>query len=216
MAKSSSYQLLVRAVVEDKDIQRQLNEISKKYKGLKIDSSNITKSTNSIKDMNTTLGKTSQSFKEVISKVGTFGLATATIGLFTQEIRRAYTNILEMNKALTEFSKVSDLNNKELQEYGKTAAQVGQDVARTGSEIIQAASEFRKSNFGDRESLQLAKIAAVFQNVADSEVSAADAASLLISQMKAFGIQSNNTMKIIDGINEVSNKFAVSSTDLTT
>ena len=76
--------------------------------------------------------------------------------------------------------------------------------------------EFRKSGFGDEDSANLALVATMYQNIADQEISAGDAASFIVSQMKAFGIESENATHIIDAVNEVSNNFAVSSTDVST
>lgn len=56
----------------------------------------------------------------------------------------------------------------------------------------------------------------MFTNVADEEISAADSASFIISQMIAFGIEADNAIGIIDRVNEVANEFSVSSGDLST
>lgn len=80
--------------------------------------------------------------------------------------------------------------------------------------MIDAASNFRKNSFNDEDSATLARVSALYQNVADETISASDSASLLISQMKAFNIEADDATKIIDAINEVSNNFAVSSSDI--
>ena len=80
--------------------------------------------------------------------------------------------------------------------------------------MIDAASNFRKNSFNDEDSATLAKVSALYQNVADESISASDSASLLISQMKAFNIEADDATRIIDAINEVSNNFAVSSSDI--
>lgn len=54
----------------------------------------------------------------------------------------------------------------------------------------------------------------MYQNVADESISAAEASSFLISQMIAFNIEAENSEHIIDAVNEVANRFAVSSGDL--
>lgn len=69
--------------------------------------------------------------------------------------------------------------------------------------MIDAASNFRKNSFNDEDSATLARVAALYQNVADESISASDSASLLISQMKAFNIEAEDSMRIIDVINEV-------------
>ena len=68
--------------------------------------------------------------------------------------------------------------------------------------MVASATEFRKNSFNDEDSAMLAKVANMYINVADEAISASDSASLIISQMKAFGIEANNAMRIIDAINE--------------
>lgn len=53
-----------------------------------------------------------------------------------------------------------------------------------------------------------------FRNVADTEISAADSASFIISQMKAFKIEASDAASIIDATNEVANRFSVGTNDL--
>ena len=43
----------------------------------------------------------------------------------------------------------------------------------------------------------------MFQNVADEELSAGEAADFIIAQMVAFGIEAEDASKIIDSVNEV-------------
>lgn len=63
--------------------------------------------------------------------------------------------------------------------------------------------EFRKNGFNDEDAAGLAELAAKFQNVADEELSAGEAASFMIAQMVAFGIEAEDASKIIDSVNEV-------------
>lgn len=80
--------------------------------------------------------------------------------------------------------------------------------------MVEAATEFRKSGFSDDESATLARVATMYQNVADEAITAGESASFIIAQMKAFNITADDSQHIIDAINEVSNNFAVSSSDL--
>ena len=54
----------------------------------------------------------------------------------------------------------------------------------------------------------------MFQNVADDAMSAGDAASFIISQLKAFNKPASEATHVVDALNSVSNNFAVSSSDL--
>lgn len=80
--------------------------------------------------------------------------------------------------------------------------------------MVEAATEFKRSGYSDEDSAQLAQIASLYQNVADSQLSAGDSAAYVISQMKAFDITADDAISIIDKTNEVSNNFSVSSTDI--
>ena len=87
-------------------------------------------------------------------------------------------------------------------------------MLKLGNEMVQAATEFAKSGYNPEQALELGKIALMYTNIADEEISASDSASILIAQMKAFNIEAENSIRIIDVINEVSNNFAVSSGDI--
>lgn len=80
--------------------------------------------------------------------------------------------------------------------------------------MVESAANFRKNGFGDEESAQLARVAALLQNVADEEISAGTATDFLISQLKGFNIASEDTIHVVDAVNQVSNEFSLSSGDL--
>ena len=80
--------------------------------------------------------------------------------------------------------------------------------------MVSAASMFRKSGFNDSDAAILAKVAASYQNVADTAVSAEDAAASIVSQIRAFGKDANFATHVIDAYNEVANNFSVGTNDL--
>lgn len=69
--------------------------------------------------------------------------------------------------------------------------------------MLESATEFSKAGFTPEDSARLAQVSSLFQNIADSEVSAGDAASFIISQMKAFNIEADDATSILDKVNEV-------------
>lgn len=80
--------------------------------------------------------------------------------------------------------------------------------------MVEAATTFRKSGFNDQDAATLAKVAAQYQNVADTAVSAEDAASSIVSQIRAFGEDADFATHVIDAYNEVANNFSVGTGDL--
>ena len=80
--------------------------------------------------------------------------------------------------------------------------------------MTEAAVLFKQTGASDEDAAKLAQLANLYMNVADNEMTAADASAYITSQMKAFKITANDAITILDKTNEVSNKFAVSSSDI--
>lgn len=158
--------------------------------------------------------KLGQSFTDVIGKVAKFYLATLPIQAMQKAIIEATQTIKDFDDAMTDFKKVSDLNGESLNDYTDKLAKLGETVARTRTEMVQNATIFKQGGYSDEDSAELARIASLYQNVADSEVSAGDAGQFVISQMKAFHLTASQAESIVDKLNETSNNFAVSNTDL--
>lgn len=237
----NDYTLKLKAILDDESVKSQLKVLSNKQKvTIQVDGTQVLKTTKQLQDdmgkvytsvekVNTATGKTTssltgmaketakvdQGFTDIIGKVAKFGLAVSVIHTFTEGIRMAVEAVFDFDKALTEFNKVADISGTQVDKYTDKLADMGKEVARTRTEMLEASTEFVKAGYGEDQSAQLAKTASLFQNIADSELSAANASSIIIAMLKAFNMETNESIKVIDVINEVSNRFAVSSTDLT-
>lgn len=201
---SSAWNAVVGINLDTSSIKSQLNKalsgVSKDIT-LKVDTSDAT---SGVKGLGTSMEDT----------MLTFQVANAIFSKTIDIISSMASQVLEVDTALTEFRKVSDLYGAALDKYADGLAKAGSNVARTRAEMIEAATTFRKSGFSDEDAATLATVASTFQNVADTELSAADAASSIISQMKAFSIEASDATKIIDVYNNVANNFAVGTGDI--
>ena len=129
-------------------------------------------------------------------------------------IQDMITEVTELDSALVELQKVTTLTGDSLKEFTKDAYDAAQNVAKTGTEMINAATEFAKAGFDENMSLQLGEIALMYTNIADEAVTAAESSEFIIAQLKAFNLEAEDAMHVIDAVNEVANKFAVSSADI--
>lgn len=232
MAKSSNnYSILVGVQLETSNIQSQLNKIAKSLKfDLNFDTgdglnktlgtvsttvSEVGKSAETASKQTDTLGKSMKNTNNsAYDAMLTFQAANEVFQTSIEIIGSMVEQVFELNDAIIEFQKVSDLSGEALEDYVAELSDIGNTVGRTGSEMVEAATEFRKNGFGDEDAAGLAELAAMFQNVADEEVNAGEAASFMIAQMVAFGIEAEDASKIIDSVNAVSNSYSVSSGDL--
>lgn len=151
--------------------------------------------------------KAFQSFTTYMSVTTVFYQIKNTIQDMIQEVT-------ELDSALTELRKVTDLEGESLQNFTKNAYDAAEAVAKTGTEMVQAATEFAKAGYDESQILKLGELALMYTNIADETVSAAESAEFMIAQMKAFNIEAEDAIHIIDAVNEVANNFAVSSADI--
>jgi len=157
-----------------------------------------------------------QSLANAFTRLVNFYVASLPIRMFQTAVSEATNTLREFDSALIEFRKVSDLAGDSLQDYVAKLAEMGEVTGSTMQAMVEAATEFKKSGFDEQDSAKLASVAEMYRNIADEEISAADSASFIIAQMKAFNVEAQNSEHIIDAVNEVANNFAVSSADLAT
>lgn len=194
---NTAWAIRVGVDLDTSDIQSQLNKATKGTK-VNLDTNGAQGSLDKLN------GKFNITY-QMANKI--YQMSKQAIGAMVQEV---YT----VDKALTEFKKVSDLRGTGLQEYSQELAEAGQGVARTMADMIEAATMFRKSGFNDEEAKQLATMATMFQNISDVEVSAGQAASSIVSQLQAFGREALEPIHILDAYNKVAAEFAVGTNDL--
>ena len=163
------------------------------------------------------LNKTTKKSATVFSDfIATFGKMVKfnTINLIYDSFLNSLSNCVKVthkfNSAMIEFKKVTDTSNLSLNDYIDTLGKLGETVGFSATEMLQAATEFSKSGYNPETAAQLARISSLYRNIADEELSAGDAASYVISQLKAFGLETDNVaettknaLSIIDKTNEV-------------
>lgn len=192
------------------------NGFSSATKGAKNFNKELEKTTQHIKNQSFATNNWIYNWSKAMQSFLTYNTVTQFFNTVSNGIKDMIVQVKELDDALTEFKKVSDLSGESLERYIDKAYKMGEAVAKTGTEMIEAATSFKKSGYTDEMSLELGTIAAMYTNIADEAISSADAADMIIAQMKAFKIEAQDAIHIIDAINEVSNNYAVSSADIAT
>ena len=225
------------------DISKQLNEISTKLgnvsgkNSFKKTGDSAKEASKGVDKLNQNLDKTNKHLKnqafatdnwaynwsKAMQSFLTYNTVTQFFNNITNGIKDMIMEVKELDDSLTELKKVTDLEGESLNKFVKEAYAAGAEVAKTGKEMVEAATSFAKAGYGEDEILQLGKVANMYTNIADEEISAADSADFIIAQLKAFKLESEdvnktleNSYHIIDAVNEVSNNYAVSSADIAT
>ena len=114
---NSAWSVLVGVDFDTSQIKTKLNNSLKDYnKKIKLDVSDL-------EDANLTFNVANQLFRDSIELIGSL----------TNEV-------YELDSALTEFKKVSDLSGASLDAYVDKLSTMGSEVARTASEMVESAT----------------------------------------------------------------------------
>lgn len=197
---------------------------------LKVDSQKVSKANKQLASLNATAKegkrqaeKWQYSWTKAFQSFTTYMSVTTVFYQTIHTIRDMIDEVTELDGALVELKKVTDLEGESLKKFTKEAYEAGANVAKTGTEMVEAATSFAKAGYNKDQILQLGEVATMYTNIADEAISSADAADFIIAQLKAFNLESDdlnktleNSYHIIDAVNEVSNNFAVSSSDIAT
>lgn len=194
-----------------KDLNKDLKGLDKNAKQATDSAKNLGNSLNQVDKESRSLG---QSFGDIVTKVGKFYLATKPIQMMQQAFDEALQSVKDFDDAMTDLRKVSDLDGEALTDYTIKLGELGEAVYRSRTEMTEAAVLFKQTGASDEDAAKLAQLANLYMNVADNEMTAADASAYITSQMKAFKITADDAITILDKTNEVSNQFAVSSSDI--
>lgn len=157
-------------------------------------------------------GKTmSERFRDGLEKFGGWSVVTTVLTKVVHVIKDVTNNVVELDSAMTELKKVTDLTNNTYSQFMNTAAQQAKEVGATVSDTINATADFARLGYTLDESTQLSKAALVYKNVGDGIDDISEASKSIISTVKAFDVEADKSMSIIDKFNEVGNNYAISS-----
>ena len=146
-----------------------------------------------------------------------FRYVSSFVGLYEviNQIRTGVTYVKEIDTALTELKKVTDETDatydKFLKRMSKTAGVVGSTVAN----LTTMAAEWGRLGYSLQEAGDLAESTAILLNVSEFN-DATEASEALISTIQAFGYAANESMSVVDVLNEIGNNFAISSDGIAT
>ena len=196
---------------ELKELQQQLNNNSDP-----LTLKNVKLKFAEIKSEAKALGLTTNTFLTNLKNIGAqlLGL-TSTVAIIQKAIEIAekmYQNVYEIDTAMTNLKKVTDESDTAYSKFFSRTADSAKNLGKTISGLITQTSEWAKLGYSLTESEELSKLSSIYANV--GEVDDETAVSDMVTALKAYNIDTDDAVKIVDIYNELGNKFAISSAKL--
>lgn len=162
----------------------------------------------------TAFGRFFNELKGKFKTISTYLVSSFSLQEIWQQIRQGVNYVREIDSALTELKKVTDETDATYEKFLQTASKTANIIGSTVADFTNATADFARLGYNIEEASKLAEAASVYKNVGDGIDDVATASESIISTMKAFGIEAENAMGIVDRFNEVGNNFAISSTGI--
>ena len=156
-------------------------------------------------------GNTGKNFfttlQEGWKKFGGWSIVTKSMMSAYKMIKNVISAVKELDAAMTELKKVTDLSDEAYNSFLRTAESRVSKIGATLADTVNATADFARLGYDVDDALALAEAALVYKNVGDGIDNVQEATESLISTMKAFYSEADDVSvvatHIIDAFNEV-------------
>jgi len=168
--------------------------------------------TGSGKTMSQQFDEVNKSIKGNIVGIGKLAASYLTLQAGIRMAKSMAKEVLAVDSAMTDLYKVTDASKDQYGKFFENSKKDAVSLGRSVSGLITQSAEWAKTGFSLNESQDLARVSTIYANVGD--VDDKTAVQDLTAIMKAYNIESNNSIGIVDQLNNLSNKYAVSAAGL--
>lgn len=163
-------------------------------------------------------GRAGRTLWDTLKNSGFHQIAAQMAGMFgvydiINVVRQGINTVRELDTAMTEVRKVSNATETQYASFRDTVSSTAKEIATTNKELLNSSADFLRLGYSLDQASDLAKNATLFVNVGDG-VDITEATEDMITVMKAFDIQAENSIKIVDDYNQIGNQFALSASDI--
>ena len=131
-----------------------------------------------------------------------FGVAKQGFTQMFEQIKLVDSSMVELKKVTSETEAIYD-------RFLDNSSEKAKALGVTMTDYIDSVTNFARMDVGGFEAAQeVAEVANIFQQVSEN-LTADQASEYLISNMKAWGYEANNAIEIVDVLNNLSNKYAI-------
>lgn len=127
-------------------------------------------------------------------------------------IRKMVEEVKSLDTAMINLKRVTDETDESYQQFLKNANSNAESLKTTTSSIVEQSYQWAKLGYSMDEALELANASTIYQRVGD--VDQEQALSNLVTALKAYRLEASDTMGIVDKLDKLNNKFAVSASGL--
>ena len=183
----------VREKVKQLNLEMQKLDQQAKMKGLQVGNKNIM--------------SFGESVKTTATKLGIFASTAMIVNQVGQQVRNAINYTIELDTALTDLKKVTDETDTTYSKFLSNMHDVSMELGTQSNKMVDAVTSWAKTGESLAKSSKLAENTILLTKVGDIE-NVDTAQQYMLPALKAFNIEAENSIRLIDQYNNVSNNMA--------
>ena len=188
-----------------KEVVYEIDNVDKKLRQL---------STAEVFNANRNLGVFEQ-LKIAMARVPVWMVAMTAFHGSINTVRTMTEEIFKLDKAMTELRRVAD-SQIDTEHMFRGAVELSKQLGNNIHDVMASVNDLARTfgHFNERQLLAITNTATLMSNVSD--LNAQEATESLVGTMNAFNITAEDSIRIVDSMNEVDNNYAISTKQLAT
>lgn len=180
-------QLKAGDVIDGKKITSSINQASSSVRTLESEFRNV----------NTTASGLANTMKSIFS----YAIGGSAIYAVMNSMREAFSTVVQLDTAMRDLRRVTSESESIYRNFMETANATAVALGTTTSGAIEATTTFSQLGYSfEQASEHMSKMSLILSNVGDMDASSA--ASSLVSILKGFRLEAEETTKVVDVLNE--------------
>lgn len=164
------------------------------------------KVTPAMKDMKKATDQSAQSFTSIIGKVALWTAVTTLVFAPIRAMREGIGTLREIDEQLTQLLKVTGETREVMNDFAFQANEIASRMGATTAAVIEQTTAWARLGYSIEEAGRLAENSILLSVVGNMDIDRATTA--LVSTLKAFNIEVENAVTVIDMVNEVGRNIA--------
>lgn len=141
-------------------------------------------------------------------------ITMAALHKMQEALEVIYQNVVDIDTAMTELRKVTNLTSEEYDKFMDRASIQAQKLGVSISDIINSTADWSRLGYSPEDAENLATYSTLLKNVGDGIDDVNTSSSYLISTLQGFGLLASDAEDIVNKIDAVANTQPVTANDL--
>ena len=186
------------------DAPARVGELKKRFAELRAESKRLGLETTSLADK----------FEKLFGQHFSTMIVMGALHQMQNATRVIYQNVVQIDTAMTELRKVTNLTSTEYSEFMSRAAGQAKSLGVSISDYINSTADWSRLGYDEKDAENLATYSTLLKNVGDGIDDVSTASSYLISTLRGFGLLADDAQDVVDKIDAVANTQPVTANDI--